>query len=260
MLAAEIKSLREEVRELKMRARGSAMASISAHPSQPISPEYIASLPAPHVNRIRHIDECPICPDPDPDCPCQKTASIPSSHIHHDPNSQYSQRHVHHPDPSIPFGSTVGIIHSPPPQAISCGFCQSTDECICRMIDEEDVKPIIITPPTKMMGLEDGGCGLCADGGFCACAVARSSPRVAQVSLPTVSAAVPLRKLRSGGSNDGQARKSVWALDGGVVSASSLFEAGQRVEAVCSGDPSNCDACRNDTFGESIFTTGLTSS
>jgi hypothetical protein len=56
---------------------------------------------------------------------------------------------------------------------------------------------------------------------------------MAQIAAP----AVPLR-LRARPA----AKQSVWKLDN--------VPAGQsRSEAVCTGDPSNCDACRNDSFG-----------
>lgn len=272
MLLAEIRMLKEDIKRLKtaglgvlkVKDRGGSM-SVTPHPASPIAP-------GPVINGIRHIADCPICPDPDPDCPCQKTAGTalaatlshnhahdhaisPSSshflqHAHAQPHQHQHQhqRQGHMPDLSIPLGSAVGL--DSPPTTITCGFCQSTDECLCRMIEEEDVKPIIITPPTETMRLLDDGCGLCADGGFCACAVARNSPGGLVTSIsPIVStsprAAMPLKKLKS----NGTARKSIWTLDSGVVPASGAGATAARAEAVCSGDPRNCDACRNDSFG-----------
>lgn len=103
------------------------------------------------------------------------------------------------------------------------------------------------------MSLDDG-CGLCADGGFCACAVALNSPnKQAMAYMPDTAAAVPLRKRSTGAVPN---RKPVWALESGVVPVGETLVQGK--EAVCSGDPRNCDACRNDTFGMSSSISSLT--
>jgi hypothetical protein len=151
--------------------------------------------------------------------------------------------------------------------------------------EEEDIKPdiSILTPPTAGMRLEES-CGLCADGGFCACAVARGSPSASTttnstsegkapwtatgsvsaaasgiyappgVNAPVTAAAVPLRRLKNAGGISGGAKKSLWALDSGIATASTPIASLSKAEAQCTGDPKNCDACRNDTFGESLFT------
>lgn len=250
VLITEIKTLREEVRRYQGEGGSGGYTITPTQPSS-ASPEYLPSNQRGEIGGIRHIADCPICPNPDPDCPCQKTTGAITSRSYNP--HQSNQINTYNPNPNILLGSTA--------ERVTCGFCQSTEECLCRMIDddegeEEDVKPIILTPPIGSLGLEEGGCGLCADGGFCACAVARISPRLVQSSLQQESAAaaaaVPLRKLRSG--DRGQGKKSIWALEGGVVPAGSGsgLKPTQRVgEAVCSGDPSNCDACRNDTFGKS---------
>lgn len=180
------------------------------------------------------LQDCPICPNPDPDCPCQRP---------HASQQQYPPEH-------LTLAPSAAEDH-----ATACGLCHSTDECLCRAVDE-DVKPDISSPSHDLKTLDDDGCGLCTGGDFCACreaamaasvrtsvssdtktTVATTTAISGVVAASSSSAALPLR-LRTKG--NGSTKASIWSLN--TVSAVSR-------EAVCTGDPSNCDACRDDSFG-----------
>ncbi|TXT15961.1 hypothetical protein VHUM_00464 [Vanrija humicola] len=157
---------------------------------------------------------CPICPDPDPDCPCQQ-----------------------------PDDAGIESTLARPIASTRCGLCDLAPEaCLCNQV-EEDVKPIIPRSPESSPGPDDSpDCGLCTASEFCACR-AGAAAGAASKPLPTLSTgiaapAIPLR-LRSRPAK----RQSVWSLEN-VPSGTS------RKEAVCTGDPSNCDACKNDKFGQ----------
>lgn len=177
---------------------------------------------------------CPICPDPDPDCPCQR------------------------PDDAGIESTLARPIAS---ASTRCGLCDLAPEaCLCSAV-EEDIKPIIPRSPRSSPGPDDSpDCGLCTASEFCACRAGASATAAASSGpssgisaapppppkakpLPTLSAgiaapAIPLR-LRARAAK----RQSVWSLEN-VPSGTS------RKEAVCTGDPSNCDACKNDKFGQ----------
>ncbi|WVQ73242.1 hypothetical protein IAR50_002808 [Cryptococcus sp. DSM 104548] len=197
----------------------------------------------------RGLQDCPICPNPDPDCACQQ----PHHHQHQqNQNQNYPPEHL----TLVPSASDD--------HAAACGFCHSSDECLCRAV-EEDVKPDISSPSLDFQTGDDG-CGLCTGGDFCACKEAAAaaastnffigsskSPKDTSAATgvfkaSTTAAAMPLR-LR--GKASGAAKASVWSLN--PVPASPR-------EAVCTGDPSNCDACRDDSFGrefcQHLFETG----
>jgi AP-1-like factor len=246
-----------------------------------VNPRILTPEPSlPRENRT--LVACPICPDPDPDCPCQQVQSGAAS----SPGSAIQL-------PRIREAAQTTMV--PPPS--TCGLCQSTEECLCRAVDEAeaeagaqgevegiDIKPIL--PPSHLDDRSpvDDSCGLCTGGEFCACkavasnnsstltvgAVASATPvAVAQSpSSSSSSAALPLRlRVR------GTLKTSIWALDNPTAtptptptptlnaSASVPVDSrptlvrnasASRSEAVCSGDPSNCDACRNDSFGMSM--------
>ncbi|CAK9784297.1 hypothetical protein CC85DRAFT_296224 [Cutaneotrichosporon oleaginosum] len=165
---------------------------------------------------------CPICPDPDPDCPCQRPSSpalLPAP--------------ARGADLTLLQATGSFVVGSP-----RCGLCDlAPTACLCA--PEEDIKPVIPRSPSPHDTAMD--CGLCTSSSFCACragaaaAAAPDPPLVAQAQI--AAPAVPLR-LRARPA----AKQSVWKLDN--------VPAGQsRSEAVCTGDPSNCDACRNDSFG-----------
>lgn len=309
MLLNEVRVLRDEVASLRgqLASNGAGMLGaggvidIRSLTGTPIghtagrTPTAMINGADPDSHHHRDLS-CPICPNPDPDCPCQRShLSSFSSHLHSRPHSHSnnlpSHHHIHLPDPTLPLGSAV---LSPHLSTHSCGFCASNDECLCRAVQidgdddqDMDIKPdiSILTPPTASMRLEES-CGLCADGGFCACAVARgegspgnsvttnttSEGRApwstsvtsnstsgvftagavsASASAPAAAAAVPLRKLRLGGGSSNGVKKSIWALDSGVATASTPIAPLSKAEAQCTGDPRNCDACKNDTFGMS---------
>ena len=295
MLLNEIRTLRHEVASLRSRVGVSPGGMMGVNANGVIDMRSLTGTgtpmgrtPTAMINGsdpdARRDLSCPICPNPDPDCPCQQTHlglsthSLPHCHPHPHPHSLTSHR-AHLPDPSIPLGSAV---LSPQMESVhSCGFCSTSDECLCRAVqvdEDEDVKPdiSILTPPTASIRLEES-CGLCADGGFCACAVARGSPSVSTtttsegrapwstsatsgVFAATVSStappatsggAVPLRKLGKAGQGVNGVKKSVWTLDSGIATAATPIAPLTKAEAQCTGDPRNCDACKNDTFGKS---------
>lgn len=180
------------------------------------------------------LQDCPICPNPDPDCPCQRP---------HARQEQYPPEH-------LTLAPSAAEDH-----AAACGLCHSTDECLCRAVDE-DVKPDISSPSHDLKTLDDDRCGLCTGGDFCACreAAAAASVRTSVtsdtkttvatttavsgiVTASSSSAALPLR-LRTKG--NGSAKASIWSLNAAPAVSR---------EAICTGDPSNCDACRDDSFG-----------
>jgi len=216
---------------------------------------------APSATTVNSTLACPICPDPDPDCPCQRTVEpvLGPARI----------------EPTLGM-NTLGLSR--------CGLCDMSPEaCLCRPTVEEeiDVKPDISSPVPATMDMTD--CGLCTSESFCACraAAAASSSNVFADSFslsvqipsspPVPSKAVPLKSKAASMTLSGPlsatptsaaptatvaapavalklrrrpaAKQSVWTLDNVPAGTS-------RAEAVCTGDPSNCDACRNDSFGE----------
>nr|ODN93927.1 hypothetical protein L203_00095 [Cryptococcus depauperatus CBS 7841] len=169
------------------------------------------------------LQDCPICPNPDPDCPCQRL-----------------QQHF----TLAPSASQDGTV--------ACGLCHSTDECLCRVVDE-DVKHGLLTPSHDLMSGEDGDCGLCTGSDFCACREATTTAESSSLNTKLVATdlatgdtksstsavAVPLR--RRSRTNNGGLKSSIWELN--------PTPATKTKEAICTGDPSNCDACRDDSFG-----------
>jgi hypothetical protein len=248
-----------------------------------VNPRILTPEPSlPRENRT--LVACPICPDPDPDCPCQQVGA--QSGAAPSPGSAIQL-------PRIRAAAQTTMV--PPPS--TCGLCQSTEECLCRAVDEAeaeagagaegqvegiDIKPIL--PPSHLDDRSpvDDSCGLCTGGEFCACkAVASndsSSPIVgAAASTAAVAVAVAVAQSPSSSSSSaalplrlrvrGTAKTSIWALDNPtptpMPNSSASVPANSRPtlvrnatasrsEAVCSGDPSNCDACRNDSFGMSM--------
>lgn len=224
------------------------------------------SLPTlvPGASAQRETLDCPICPNPDPDCPCQQKST---------------QAPITMPRPTGSLAALTLAVKAmaeiepvpTPGGSSSCGLCLSTDECLCRVVEEQDVKPTVFPTPSPELLDDDGdGCGLCTSASFCACKAAQntfsqydSPPVVARSKLPTppntyypsppstVVAAVPLRLRRPTGQRTSAA--PLWRLEPvaeGVAGPTSSFTA-TREDAVCSGDPSNCAACKDDRFGES---------
>ncbi|WVR06431.1 hypothetical protein IAU60_003462 [Kwoniella sp. DSM 27419] len=211
-----------------------------SHPAQ------VATTPGPAQQILqRDLVDCPICPNPDPDCPCQQSSSVAAAQ-----------------PASMRRDITLIQSHS------SCGLCHSSDECLCQVVDDHiDVKPDVTSPrissPTKSFKSIDDGCGLCAGGGFCACRAASDTPSsgsfptsgIAKSSLslyaPSTSAALvqatsssEALPLRFRSKNSGVVKPSIWAISNATAPVSPKSN-----EAVCTGDPSNCDACRDDSFG-----------
>lgn len=257
---AERRVLNDTIRQL----RG---GRISTSPTTPYAPTPRSiGIATPTMQPARVAVACPICPDPDPDCPCQQGAQTMQSQ---DPTLAPLPP-ITASSPSAASRNTWNVADSN-----SCGFCDLAPEaCLCR-----DVKPVISRSPSP---IDD--CGLCTNDSFCACragaaAAANSSPATKAIPLKSLlavalpptsapstgidprtastaaaasaaahaangtssiqiaSAAVPLKRKAKA-----DRIQSVWSLDN--VKARTA-----RTEAVCTGDPSNCDACRNDTFG-----------
>lgn len=243
--AAERRVLSDTVKQL----RG---GRVSTSPTTPYAPTPRSiGIATPTAQPVRATVACPICPDPDPDCPCQQPAQPLQTQ---DPTLA--------PLPPITASSPSTSRNTWNNFPSNCGFCDLAPEaCLCR-----DIKPAISRSPSP---IDD--CGLCTNDSFCACragaaAAAASSPAAnaiplksllaaalpsASTSFSTIapsapggaatiqiaSAAVPLKRKAKA-----ERIQSVWAL-------SNVKARTARSEAVCTGDPSNCDACRNDTFG-----------
>ncbi len=284
----EIKALREEIERLRAGSgpgfgsgSGSSRANSSGHENRSQSDVRERTIPrsesqivraSSNINKShdRPVIACPICPDPDPDCPCQQaqpvqidtpplttnTTSIgysrgpqssrislaiyPSNDatgIERKPFTVASSLPPHHASVSI-FRPSSDSANMTIQSDKDCGICDSSDDCLCRIHDEEaEFKFTSTLPSVNIPHAEDDACGLCTSGDFCACrevitSTSSESPRQTSTIVP----AVPLRARRSG-----QTKASVWALE----DAQTI-----KTEATCSGDPTNCDACRNDVFGK----------
>lgn len=207
-------SLMSEVERLRSQAGDSAGGGLKLESTRATVIRPNAAVPLAHSPHAAASTErragptvaCPICPDPDPDCPCQQPAK------------------------------------QAPPAPVSthqsdCGFCKTPAECLCRAVNEEP------TPPKVLSSTGKGKCDVCSSLTICLCE--GDTPPPAPPALPRATAAVslPLRSRLKGGASsettDVPARKPLWRLDNVV----------KKGEAVCTGDPENCDACKNDSFG-----------
>lgn len=163
----------------------------------------------------RAVAACPICPDPDPDCPCQNPGSSSSP-------PSLTQNHIH------THGLANGHIQR-------CGFCQSSSECLC--VDEpEDVKPII-----------DPDCGVCKALGGCICDAPQQ--QVTTQTQPVMLNSLGESAMLSAGVDSNGAMRLRLKTRSGPKTTLWAIEPVSKKEAVCSGDPSNCEACRDDSFG-----------
>ena len=188
-------------------------------------------------SRSRPVIDCPICAEPDPDCPCQRPSTDMASASG---------------NPSlVTLTLAAKAIEDHEAVIEPCGLCQSIDECVCHL---ERRDPVSLPTSTNDLGIRmteivqsDHGCGLCTEAAFCACKTG-TSPVLSTHGFPAPS---PNASLRSGGGvtavalplkrKRGTVKTSIWEI---------LPAAPQKGAAVCSGDPEDCDACRNDTFGE----------
>ena len=105
----------------------------------------------------------------------------------------------------------------------SCGLCHSEDDCLCRVVENKSSDVNV-------------GCGLCTTSSVCAC-----EETTITTAMSPHTAAIPLRR----GPRSNQSRSRIWAIN-------TSSNASEESDAVCSSDPSNCDACRNDTFGQRL--------
>jgi hypothetical protein len=191
----------------------------------PIVPSTTYTLPTPSARpHPRQTIACPICPDPDPDCPCQ--ASTETSTLAHNSTSL----------DTLTLAAEAIDAHS-----TDCGFCNTTEECLCRAVQAEKANITAIPSPPKVGGMDiDTSCGLCEGAGFCACKASEEEVTETSTNAQPMISAVPLRlRARSGTI----AKSPLWKLDGSPSDS-------PMKDAACSGDPSNCEACRDDDFGE----------
>lgn len=187
-----------------------------------------ASTPLP-AKKSGPIMACPICPNPDPDCPCQQPAQ-----------RLQEQEQIRITETPLSDALPLSVPHQS-----DCGFCKTPAECLCRIVNETS------TPPKPILPLvSKGKCDVCSSLTVCLCEDDTPPPSL-PTTLPRASAAVPL-SLRSrnrlsrdagNGAGEGGIKKPLWRLDNVV----------KKGEAVCTGDPENCDACKNDSFGMSPF-------
>ncbi|EIW73488.1 hypothetical protein TREMEDRAFT_59662 [Tremella mesenterica DSM 1558] len=249
MLQGIINALREEVDTLRSGIDSGRMSNTVDLPRiEPLSLSIQNHVVSPNVERgtpreiRREILTCPICPDPDPDCPCQQ----PTTTTNTSSGVLFGSRTSTSP-PSLLSNHSHSNTESPPQIGTPCGFCRSPEDCLCVDVQEIETKPNI-----------DTECDICNALGGCVCAPEETTQSVhhhithatqkqtpqSQIhhvtdSTPVLSAemdrngAMKLRlKTRNG------PKTTVWALEPVVVK-----------EAVCTGDPSNCEACKNDSFG-----------
>ncbi|BEI80660.1 hypothetical protein CcaverHIS002_0111890 [Cutaneotrichosporon cavernicola] len=204
-----------------------ALSPLAATPRHAATPPFVSRPVTQQPDSLM----CPICPDPDPDCPCQRPPSPVTTLPAPEPipplqtlDSQLA-RTQRGTDLTLLQATTTLVASA------NCGMCDmSSLDCVCNEPEIEDIKPVI--PPLALAPARharDHGHGLRAMHKQLVLCV---SGRIG------LAPAVPLR-LRARAA----AKQSVWKLDN--------VPAGQsRAEAVCTGDPSNCDACRNDRFGQ----------
>ena len=132
------------------------------------------------------------------------------------------------PDPDCPCQqpqSQAAPVAVPEPHHSDCGLCQTPAECLCRIVNEAPL------PKVK------GKCDVCPSLAICLCEDDSPPP------IPKPAQPLSLRlKSKSSGIDTGP-KKTFWRLDNVI----------KKGEAVCSGDPSNCDACKDDTFGMFAF-------
>ena len=239
-------SLMSEVERLRSRAGDEAGGGLKLDPKRltttssrhthshvPVSP--------PQVKRTGPTVACPICPDPDPDCPCQQPSNTKAPQQVPQTLSQPRETEI-----SLSSSSSTSTVLETAPHQSDCGFCKTPAECLCRIINEP-------TPPKPVLPLSSpkGKCDVCSSLTVCLCEDDTPPPTqstsIKPVPLPRASAAVPLSLRRNrnplpSGTGAGEGiKRPLWRLDNVV----------KKGEAVCTGDPENCDACKNDDFGMS---------
>lgn len=203
----------------------------------------------------RPLLECPICPDPDPDCPCQQGRTQPTSIA----TAQAAQAQASVSIRSEAAQAASILVTQPQPHHSDCGLCSTTAECLCRAVTENASPPgpgnstKRITPSVSapVSGIDvrpsndsKAKCDVCSALTVCLC----EEDDTEMGPVPAVPVAVPLR-LRKKAASSG-VKLNLWKLDSGIVGKSVSSISTKQKEAECTGDPANCDACRNDTFGE----------
>ena len=139
-----------------------------------------------------------------------------------------------HPDD---FKDSDANIHRP----FSCGFCDEGTLCVCRDIVTSQVidGDITISPKANLDAVGPGQAGL---------PVRRDTRDSLTIldNLPEYQPPVPLKRRPAGTSIN-----SVFYVQPAPTS--------QKSKSVCSGDPSNCTICADDSFGKA-FCTAITTS
>ena len=281
----EVKAENEGLREEGARLRRDMSATLGGKRSQVVSAEHKPEIIGPSSRPSRRsvkpmsppvqrskadrkaIIDCPICPDPDPDCPCQQGSS--ASKFRSASPSATSLATLSLAAKAIEEHEPTLSSHRLVTQDGRCGVCQSEEDCLCRILDAPALAAPIEDHRAQHVDGADGvrakiemkvtqdECGLCTSSTFCACKIT-SSPeqRIASsFGIASGSTALPLRRTRPQAS----LKKRVWDLDGGIEnriedpspSTRDTILDPHSATASCSGDPSNCEACRNDAFGKS---------
>ncbi|QRV83342.1 hypothetical protein RhiJN_11358 [Ceratobasidium sp. AG-Ba] len=168
-----------------------------------------------------------------------------------------------HADATIrDFGSDLDE-NSDDLNVVDCGFCsKEPDECVCRAV-RMDINQLIdstsstspnITLPSNPSTVSGGTTDLATD--------QTASPSTTKPSildnLPPVQPGVPL-KLRRSKQLDARASMSLAQSELIRLTPVPQFvqlqtDSGLSTRPVCSGDPSNCAACANDSFGRAFCT------
>ncbi|KAG9050140.1 hypothetical protein FS837_007439 [Tulasnella sp. UAMH 9824] len=188
--------------------------------------------------------------------PIAASTPCPSRHTHtHTHNHQGT-----HPFPSSASGPTSSAPASPPPPSedatlviTNCGFCTDDTPCICREISrqgarQEDILGISKTFGTMQDDVDED--------------VVDPSPKSSILdNLPPYQPPVPLRK-RAAQQASASSSSSSTPATGLRMLKEPIFavhpanqrsvEAQAKLAATCSGDPSNCPVCKDDSFGQAF--------
>jgi hypothetical protein len=128
-----------------------------------------------------------------------------------------------------------------------CGFCSDTTSCVCREM-MNNLKADSFTDPSSLVMLEQTQQPLATLSDFSNRQSAASPPPILRSSsllenLPAYQPAVPLRRKGPKATT-----KSIFP----VFPASDSEGPSGVLDAMCSGDPSNCAACGDDSFGKAF--------
>ncbi|ORX37336.1 hypothetical protein BD324DRAFT_608628 [Kockovaella imperatae] len=203
---------------------------------------------------------CPICPDPDPDCPCQKPSAIGSTSSAPLAALSMAAKVVEgHEQAQYPHETRID-------NPGHCGVCRTDAECLCRVLDDnrQDNEVQIVENSIEGVERHNDACGLCTSASFCACKVETSPQTLPNETLShhrpaqhssvvirtsTQAVSLPLKKNKAGHG----IKAKIWDfVPSPMASGLSTSDDGfaSRATAECSGDPSNCEVCKDDSFGQ----------